>query len=242
MCIESVKAWMSSNRLCLNPSKTELIWLGSSCRMHHCRSTGMRVSDIDLRPVDCVRDLGVLIDRGMTLARHVNCFSGVCFFQLRQLLMLWCTLIHTVKWIAIVKFAGDKWICNRWLYSHSKLIGVITNTSKYQHITPTLKKLHWLPIKQRIDNKLCLLTYKTLTNQQPTYVGFLLYNSFSFPSHFVSTRSSDFYPFHMSDHHLASVIGPRLGNSLPSDTRNLSFLPTFRSRLKTHLFKIAFPP
>ena len=76
------------------------------------------------------------------------------------------------------------------------------NTS-HQHS----KKLHWLPIKQRIDYKTCLLTYKTLTNQQPTY----LYNSLSFPSHSVSTRSSDSlvqlsfepFPFHMSDHHLA---------------------------------------
>ena len=83
----------------------------------------------------------------------------------------------------------------------NSLARVITNTSKYQHITPTLKKLHWLPIKQRIDYKLCLLTYKTLTKQQPTY----LYNSLSFPSHSVSTRSSDslVFPFHMSDHHLA---------------------------------------
>ena len=69
----------------------------------------------------------------------------------------------------------------------NSLARVITNTSKYQHITPTLKKLHWLPIRQRIDYKICLLTYKTLTNQQPTY----LYNSLSFPSHSVSTRSSD---------------------------------------------------
>ena len=53
---------ISSNRLRLNSSKTELIWLGSSRRLHHCSSTGMRVSDVDLRPVDCVRDLGVLID------------------------------------------------------------------------------------------------------------------------------------------------------------------------------------
>ena len=35
--------------------------------------------------------------------------------------------------------------------------------------------------------QICLLTYKPLTNQQPTY----LYNSLSFPSHSVSTRSSD---------------------------------------------------
>ena len=46
--------------------------------------------------------------------------------------------------------------------THSKPIAsVIINTSKYHNITPTLKKLHWLPIKQRIDYKICLLTYKT---------------------------------------------------------------------------------
>ena len=56
------------------------------------------------------------------------------------------------------------------------------NTS-HQHS----KNYTGLPIKQRIDYKICLLIYKTLTNQQPTY----LYNSLSFPSHSVSTRSSD---------------------------------------------------
>ena len=126
----------------------------------------------------------------------------------------------------------------------NSLARVITYTSKYQHITPILKKLHWLPIKQRINYKLCLLTYRTLTNQQPTY----LYNSPSFPSHSVSTRSSDSLvlsiPYVRSSlgKRAFSVIGPRLWNSLPPDTRNSSSLPIFRSRLKTHLFKIAFPP
>ena len=32
----------------------------------------------------------------------------------------------------------------------NSLARVITNTSKYQHITPTLKKLHWLPTKQSV--------------------------------------------------------------------------------------------
>ena len=68
------------------------------------------------------------------------------------------------------------------------LARVVTNTSKFeQKKTRILKKLHWLPIKQRIDYKLCLLTYKTLQIQQTTY----LYNSLSFPSHSLSTKSSD---------------------------------------------------
>ena len=106
------------------------------------------------------------------------------------------------------------------------------------------KKLHWLPIKQRIDYKLCLLTYKTLQIQQPTY----LYNSLSFPSHSLSTRSSDSSVLSIPHVRTSlgkkafSVIDPRLWNSLPPDTRN-SLLPlsTLRSKFKTHLFKLAFP-
>ena len=106
------------------------------------------------------------------------------------------------------------------------------------------QKLHWLPIKQRIDYKLCLLTYKTLQIQQPTY----LYNSLSFPSHSLSTRSSDSsvlsipYVWTSLGKRAFSVIAPRLWNSLPPDTRNSLSVSTFRSKLKTHLFKLAFPP
>ena len=39
-----------------------------------------------------------------------------------------------------------------------------------------------------------------------------------------------------------SVIAPRLWNSLPPDTRNSLSVSTLRSKLKTHLFKLAFPP
>ena len=46
-----------------------------------------------------------------------------------------------------------------------------------------------------------------------------------------------FFPFHIVRSSLGkrafSVIGPRLWNSLPPDTRNSNSLPTFRSRLKT---------
>ena len=34
----------------------------------------------------------------------------------------------------------------------------ITKTRKHDHITPVLKNLHWLSVKQRIEFKTCLLT------------------------------------------------------------------------------------
>ena len=121
----------------------------------------------------------------------------------------------------------------------NSLACIITNNSKYQHITPTLKKLLWLPIKQRIDYKICLLTYKALTNQQPTN----LYNSLSFPSSSVSISSSDSLVLSYSICQMAKGhSSSQLWNSLPPDTQSSNSLPIFRSKLKTHLFKIAFPP
>ena len=147
-----------------------------------------------------------------------------------------------MKYRPRVKYFWPSWWSSL-IYIDSKLIGMRHHKHFKIHITPTLKKLHWLPIKQRIDYKLSLLTYKALTNQQPKY----LYNSLSFPSNSVFTRSSDSLvlsiPYVRSSlgKRTFSVIGPRLWNSLPPDTRNSNSLPVFGSRLKTHLFKIAFP-
>ena len=82
----------------------------------------------------------------------------------------------------------------------NSLARVITNTWKYQHITPTLKKLHWLPIKQRIDYKTCLLTYKTQINN--LHIFTIVFHS----CHILFLHDlliHLFFPFHMSDHHLA---------------------------------------
>ena len=45
---------------------------------------------------------------------------------------------------------------------------------KYDHIKPVLKQLHWLPVNQRINYKILLLTYKALNGQAPSYITELL--------------------------------------------------------------------
>ena len=90
------------NRLRLNPSKTELICvLGTSRRLQHCDGFNMTVCGADVRPVDCVRDLGVLIDSNMTLSNHVNNVAGICFYQLYASYVSsdgpWRQMLHT-RW------------------------------------------------------------------------------------------------------------------------------------------------
>ncbi len=51
---------------------------------------------------------------------------------------------------------------------------VLTRTRKYDHISPVLSTLHWLPIKHCIDFKILLITYKALNGLTPQYLGELL--------------------------------------------------------------------
>ena len=52
---------------------------------------------------------------------------------------------------------------------------LIWGGGKYDHITPLLRELHWLPVEHRITFKLLLITSKALNNLAPCYIGNLLH-------------------------------------------------------------------
>ena len=83
-CIVEINEWMASS-LNLNPTKTELIWLGSSQRLKHCPDGELQIAGVGIKPTTHVRDLGVLIDNDLSLQCHVNHVTRTCFYHLRQL-------------------------------------------------------------------------------------------------------------------------------------------------------------
>ena len=82
----------------------------------------MTVCGADVRPVDCVRDLGVLIDSNMTLSNHVNNVAGICFYQLCQLRIIRRSLTTDAAHLlvrALIHTRVD--YCNGPKYLHEKL-------------------------------------------------------------------------------------------------------------------------
>ena len=45
-----------------------------------------------------------------------------------------------------------------------------TSTKKYEHVTPSLIDLHWLPVESRIIYKILLLVYKAINGFSPSYI------------------------------------------------------------------------
>ena len=51
-----------------------------------------------------------------------------------------------------------------YLYERHRYYSVYHICVKYTYVSPALRDLHWLPIKQRIEFKLCLLVHWSFTS------------------------------------------------------------------------------
>jgi len=110
------------------------------------------------------------------------------------------------------------------------------------HITPLLRQLHWLPIRQRVTFKLACLVYLSLSGNTPMYLAddiHLLSESDRRQLRSSSARTCIVPRTHNSygDRSFAAT-GPRLWNSLPSHLRYSDIgYNDFKRQLKTFLFR-----
>ena len=104
-------------------------------------------------------------------------------------------------------------------------------------------ELHWLPIRARIEFKICLLTYKALKYGEPKYLRDCLVPIAEATSANVTIRhASD--PYRLFEVGVNRMMGdrtfryaaPRLFNRLPLDIKDSQNVLTFKKKLKTHLF------
>ena len=256
-CADDVYNWFAQNGLSLNPEKSEAILLGTGARLRQeqpISSISIAGSDVDIR--DSVRSLGVTIDSGLTFNQHVDYICKTSAYHIRS-------LRHIRKFIdtdaamsvatALVGARVD--YCNSLLYGTSKrnidklqrlqnsLARAVTGTGASEHITPVLKKLHWLPITARIHYKIALLTYKVISTQQPAYLAGLIRRYQPTRTLRPSSRrvlDSD-TPRTMFASRAFCFAAPKIWNELPKTlSENQLTLPNFKRDLKTFLFQQYF--
>ena len=116
---------------------------------------------------------------------------------------------------------------------------LVTKARRADHITPILRKLHWLPVHKRFIFKILLFTYKILNGLAPCYLAELI-------NLHQLTRC-----LHSNNDHLRLqipvfrtktyggrtflVCAPALWNSLPLDVRSAPLVDMFKTKLKTFL-------
>ena len=100
---------------------------------------------------------------------------------------------------------------------------VLCRIGKYDHITPVLKSVHWLPVEFRIKYKICLLTFHSLHGHGPEYMSEMLTSR----SIHYGLRSLDNLKLDVPrtkrktlGDRAFKVAAPKLWNSLPKDVRS----------------------
>ena len=123
---------------------------------------------------------------------------------------------------------------------------VILRLPKSYSITTHLKSLHWLPVKVRSTYKIACLCYHCHSSTAPSYVADMQHEN---TSHTHITHSSSYtMPLLNRPAHSKATLGDRsfsfasssVWNSIPNDVRCAPSLSSFKSRLKTYLFRSVY--
>ena len=195
--------------------------------------------------------LGVVLDDNMLFDVHISDICRSSFNQLRNLSKIRKCLTSQSSEIAVhVSITSKLDYCNSLLYGCRKTqlkkhvqytaARIVTQTRKFDHITPVLLDLHWLPVSYRIVFKILLLVFKSLNNLSPSYLA----DRLSYQSHSTVLRSASKQllgqPRSITKTYgdkAFSECAPKLRNSLPIDLRKSPSLTGFKKELKTYLFR-----
>ena len=193
-------------------------------------------SNVSIHPVSSACNLGVIFDSELSFAQHISALSKSCFCHFICNLRKIRSSIDqpTATTIAVSLIHSKLDYCN-FLFLNlpntqldrlqsilNSAARAITSSSKYSHITPILKSLHWLKIRELIHYKVLSLTYSTIQFNQPSYLRNLLtiQNTINTRSSSTTTLIRPSNPSNLIiTNRSFTITAPCLWNQLPLDLR-----------------------
>ena len=244
---------MVSNLLKLNTEKTEFMILGTYQQIAKVKVSSIKVGSDVIQAAHTARNIGVWFDSTMKFDEHVKvtCKSAWCHIRNISKIRKYLTeaniqsLIHAFISSKLdnnssLLYGIEQPLLKKLQRVQNVAAQIVTKKSSKQNLIV----LHWLPVKKRIEYKIALLVFKCLNNMGPSYLKDLL-KPYS-PETSCELRSLQEYPLDIPNIKLEygrrsfSYCGPKIWNSLPAHLKTDITLNSFKSKLKTFLFKQAF--
>ena len=254
-CLSDLSLWMTANKLKLNKSRTDLIYLYSR---HNPQTSlpSIQFGNDSIILIEAVRNVGAIFDSTLSMVPQVNSLCKTASYHLRNIARIRHLLSIESTEILLDAFVFSKLdYCNALFYGLPQCVikklqlvqnsaaRLITCSRKYDHTTPLLIQLHWLPLTKRIWFKVLLLTFKAIHKLSPVFLQELI--SKCSPSR--KLQSSDAMLLERCSYNLKTygsrairVAAPELWNKLPREIKLCDDIDNFKKKLKTYLFNIAF--
>ena len=251
-CVKDIQHWMVANKLKLNADKTDFIIISSKTASKALGHLKFTFENTTISPAKSVRNLGVVFDSRMSMDDHVAQMSKNTNFHLRNIAKIrpyidedTCHSVVRSLVLSRLDYCNSllkgttKKNINRLQKVQNKAARLIFKTGRHDNISPLFQKLHWLPISNRIDFKLCLHVFKSLAHQSPSYISDMLQPYV--PPRSLRSSSENLLAVHRTVSRAGSrafsASAPNLWNSLPSHLRHATSHKQFKKLLKTHLYR-----
>ncbi len=251
-CTDDIKTWMLNDKLKLNDGKTNVLIIGTRQQLEKVNFDTLRTGDSYVTVSSEAKDLGFWLDSQLKCDTNVNGSCKAAFFHLFNIRRIRKFLTHKTAQILINSFVTSRLdYCSSLYYGlpanqlnklkrvQNAAARLICNVSRFDHIIPTLKDLHWLPVKFRIDFKILLIVFKALHGLAPEYVSELI--TIKYPSSYSTRSNSKLLLQKTILKTLLPTLGdrsfgcsaPNLWNDLPSRIQQADSIGSFTKLLKT---------
>ena len=235
-CLNEIKAWLQTQFLKLNEDKTKLILLSkptiSSYDTITLLCTDETIAEVDWDLETEIKSLGVRLDPNLDMNNHISyvrkfCIGQLCSWKRIATLLDEDTRLLLVKQIILSKLDYNNsllsglpdYLINSLQFVINCAIRFIYNLRYRDHVTPYIIKSHILPVKYRIDFKICLTVFNCLHDCAPRYVQTLL--QWNIPTHYYGFVDSNTVPRTTQDPYLL-IIPSDFGKRTRNHSKSLS--------------------
>ena len=158
-------------------------WVLRNWKSHRLSDFKLSLLGKELMPSESIRDLRVTIDPTLSFNKHISVTVSSCMSRLAQ--MSWAKhalnfdlLVIIINALVFSKlyYCSSVW-SNTSASNMQKLqlvqnfaARIISGATKFEHITPSLKNMGWLPVKKQVYLRDAIFAFKCMTGCAPTYL------------------------------------------------------------------------
>ena len=248
--LQLISGWMASHHLKLNQAKTIFMPLSRQ----NFQFEPLKFDNTTIAASTTCRNLGVILDSKMDMSKQISSVVRSCYFQLRKLRAIkdylptdyLTTLVHAfitskLDFCNSILDGLPQKSLNRLQLVHNAAARFLTGSRKWDSATAILRKLHWLPIRKRIQFKILCFSHLVLAKKAPAYFADELVESV--PPR--ATRQANRRQIDARYRPKLKTVGtrsmfyamPHYFNRLPVSLANECRYTTFKRHTKTILFR-----
>ena len=235
--------WCCANHLLVNPDKTKLLLFGTRQLLSQLRDVTVPFLGQELKPVASAKDLGIILDSNLNFNDHVTSLSSSLLSTLCQvnrvrhlfsreiLNTILNSLVFSKLFYCSTVWSGtSKDNVHKLQLLQNFAARILTNTKKFDHISPILNELGWLTIEELLNLRDVIMIYKCINGLAPNYLSSKLYKRSD--THAYNTRLKEHFSLPLCRTSIAQrnfyYRALKSWNKLSVATRNSSSLAQFK--------------